>query len=273
MKISDYHLGFIGFGHMAQVIFQAIDRAKLIPRSQVLFVRRDRDKMRQNEKDFGITATSLENLVDKSQIIIVGVRPNQADFVLRDLARLKIDESKMIVSLLAGIKLAYYQKYLGTKNPLLRVMPNIAAAVAEGMSVFSYGPQPSLEFRSITNLLFSCMGEVIEVPEDMMDICCGIAGSGPGFVFRLIEAMARTGEKQGLSYSKSLKMAAQTFLGAAKLIVKGAQPETLLQQIATPNGTTEAGLKIMTAFRMDDHFQAVVEASAKRSKELSEEFY
>lgn len=272
MKISEYRIGFIGFGHMAQVIFQAIERAKLIPRSQIYFVRRDRDKMRQNEKDFGITSTSLETLVDKSQILILGVRPNQADFVLRDLAALKIDESKMVVSLLAGIQLAYYQKYLGTQNQLLRVMPNIASAVAEGMSVFSYGPQPSLEFKSITNLLFSCMGEVIEVPEEMMDISCGIAGSGPGFVFRLIEAMARVGEKQGLNYSKALKMAAQTFLGAAKLIVKGAQPETLLQQIATPNGTTEAGLKMINALRIDEHFQTVVEASAKRSKELSEEF-
>jgi pyrroline-5-carboxylate reductase len=178
----------------------------------------------------------------------------------------------MVVSLLAGIKLPFYQKYL-TNNPILRVMPNIAAAVAEGMSVFSYGPKAPIEFRSITNLLFSCMGEVIEVPEEMMDISCGIAGSGPGFVFRLIEAMARAGEKQGLSYPKALKMAAQTFLGAAKLIVKGAQPEILLQQIATPNGTTEAGLKVITACRLDEHFQSVVEASAKRSKELSEEFY
>lgn len=273
MKISEYHLGFIGFGHMAQVMCKAIDRAKLIPRSQICFIRRDTEKMRQNEKEFGITATSLQNLLNKSQILIVAVRPNQADFVLRDLARLKVEESKMVISVLAGIKLAYYQKYLGTKIPLLRVMPNVASAVGEGMNLFTYGPHPSLEFRSLTNLLFSCMGEVMEIPEPLMDICCGIAGSGPGFVFRLIEGMARVGEKHGLTYSKALKMAAQTFSGAAKLILKGAQPEHLIQQIATPNGTTEAGFKIMTAFGMEQQFQATIEASASRSKELSEEFY
>jgi len=270
MKISDYNLGFIGFGHMAQVIFSAIDRAKLIPRSQILFNRRDRDKMRDNEKEFGITATSLENLVDKSSVIILGVRPGQASHVLQDLKRLNVNASKLFISVIAGVKLSYYQKFI--KNPLLRVMPNVASEVAMGMSVFTYSPNPSIEFRSLTNLLFSCMGEVIEVPETMMDICCGIAGSGPGFVFRLIEAMARAGEKEGLSYSKALKMAAQTFAGAGKLVLKKGKPEILLTQIATPNGTTEAGLRSMTASNMDEHFQNVVAASSKRSKELSEEY-
>jgi len=273
MKISEYHLGFIGFGHMAQVICRAIERAKLIPRSQIAFLRRDPEKMRQNEKEFGITATSLENLLHISHIVLIAVRPSHADFVLKEMARLKVEESKMIVSVLAGIKLAFYQKYLGSKNPLLRVMPNIASAVGEGMSVFSYALHPSLEFRSLTNLLFSCMGEIIEVSEPLMDICCGIAGSGPGFVFRLIEAMARAGEKGGLTRAKALKMAAQTFAGAAKLILKGSEPEMLLQQITTPNGTTEAGLKVMTALHIDNYFQSVVEASSKRSKELAEEFY
>lgn len=270
MKISEYHIGFIGFGHMAQVIFKAIDRAKLIPRSQVAFIRRDPEKMRKNEQEFGITSTSLENLVQKSNVIVLGVRPVQASLVLQDLKRMNLDETKMIISVLAGVKLSYYRKFF--KNPILRVMPNIASDVAMGMSVFTYSPNPSIEFRSLTNLLFSCMGEVIEVPEAMMDISCGIAGSGPGFVFRLIEAMAREGEKEGLTYSNALKMAAQTFMGAARLVLKKGQPDNLLNQIATPNGTTEAGLKMMTTLHIDEHFKSVVAASAKRSKELSEEF-
>lgn len=271
MKISEYHLGFIGFGHMAQVIFQAIDRAKLVPRSQVFFLRRDPEKMRKNEREFGITSTSLENLVKSSDVILLGVRPGQAEQILKDLAKLGAGKKK-IISMLAGVKLSFYQKFLGNGVPLLRVMPNIASAVSEGMSVFSYSKEAPAEFRSLSNLLFSCMGEVIEVPEHFMDICCGIAGSGPGFVFRLIDAMAREGEKHGLSYDKALKMAAQTFSGAAKLILKGGQPATLIQQIATPNGTTEAGFKVMSQTDIERLFQGVVQASAKRSKELSEEY-
>lgn len=267
-KISEMHIGFIGFGHMAQVIFSAIDRARLIPRSQVSFTRRDPQKMRENEKTFGITSTSLETLIEKSDLIILGVRPAQAKQVLEQLKG--IDPAKMVVSVLAGVKLAVYRKYL--KNPLLRVMPNIASEVGMGMSTFTYSGKPSEDFRSVTHLLFSCMGEVIEVPEEMMDISVGISGSGPGFVFRLIEAAARVGEKKGIPYPDALKMAAQTFMGAGKLVLKKGNIENLLIQIATPNGTTEAGLRKMTELKIDEHYQAVVEASAKRSHELSEEF-
>jgi pyrroline-5-carboxylate reductase len=270
MKVSDYHLGFIGFGHMAQVIFKAIDRAKLIPHSQMSFIRRDRDKMKENEQEFGITSTSLKHLAEQADIIILGVRPAQAKIVLEELKSLHLDESKLVISVLAGVNLSYYRKFL--KNPILRVMPNIASDVGMGMSVFTYTQNVSNELRSLTNILFSCMGEIIEVPENLMDISCGIAGSGPGFVFRLIQAMAREGEKEGLKHADALKMAAQTFMGAAKLVLKKANVDLLLQQIATPNGTTEAGLKMITSSHLDEQFRAVVAASAKRSKELSEEF-
>jgi pyrroline-5-carboxylate reductase len=272
MKISEYHLGFLGFGHMAQVIFKAIDRAKLIPRSQVSFLRRDPEKMRKNEQEFGITSTSLENLVKTSDLIFIGVKPNQVEGVLKDLAKIGVG-SKMIVTMVAGIKLSFYQKYLGAQTPILRLLPNIASAVGEGMSALTYGPHASMDFRSLTNVLLTCMGEVAEVPENLMDIACGIAGSGPGFVFRLIDAMAREGEREGLAYDKSLKMAAQAFAGAARLILKGGQPETLIRQIATPNGTTEAGYKVMAVTEIEKHFQSVVAACAKRSKELSEEYH
>ena len=116
MKISDCHLGFIGFGHMAQIIFKAIDQARLVPRSQISFLRRDPHKMRENEQEFGITSTSLETLVKKSHILILGVRPNQASLVLEALQKLQPDESKMVVSMLAGVKLKFYQKYLKNIN-------------------------------------------------------------------------------------------------------------------------------------------------------------
>ena len=274
MKISDYYIGFIGFGHMAQTIFKVIDESRLLPRSQITFLRRDTHKMRENEKKFGITATSLENLVHKSHLILLCTRPNQAEEILKNLQIIQEagTERKMVISILAGTTLTYFQRFLGPEMQVLRVMPNLASAVGEGMSIFSFAPNASVEFRSAANQLFASMGEVMEVPENFMDTCCAIAGSGPGFVFRLIESMARLGEKQGLSYEKALKMAAQTFLGASKLILKGALPKSLIDQIATPNGTTEAGLKVMTETDIDGHFQAVITASARRSKEISEQF-
>lgn len=270
MKISEYHIGFIGFGHMAEVIFKAIDHSKLIPRSQIVFHRRDAAKMKESEQKFGITSTTLETLVQRSQIILICVRPGQADPVLKDLARFGAN-GKMIISVLAGIKIAFYQKYLGPQAQILRVMPNIASAVGKGMSVFTYGPHAPMEFKSVANLIFSSMGEVIEVPENLMDISTGIAGSGPGFVFRLIDAMARAGEREGLTYAKALKMAAQTFSGAAELILKGAIPENLIHQIATPGGTTEAGFEMMKKTEIEKSLHMTVEASANKARQISEE--
>lgn len=271
MKISAIRLGFLGFGHMAQVLYQAIDNAKLIPRSQVTFLQRDPGKMKQNEQKYGITSTTLETLVETTDLILVGVRPNQAPQVLEKLA--KLHPKQPVISILAGVKISYFQRYLGRHVPILRVMPNLASAVGEGMSVFTYSHDFPAETKSACELLFGAMGRVIEVPESQTDIACGIAGSGPGFVFRLIEAMARVGEKEGIAYSEALKMAAQVFHGASRLILKGGMPSELMHQIAVPNGTTAAGFEVMGRTQIDAHLQETVLAAAKRSHELSQEIH
>jgi pyrroline-5-carboxylate reductase len=269
MNATSYRIGFFGFGHMAQVIFEAIDRARLVPRSHVQFLRRDRSKMKENEQKFKITATSLEHLVETSDLIFLCFRPQQAPEALAQLAEIGGLEGKWIVSILAGVTISTLQKGLKRQGQILRVLPNLPSAVNEGMSVLSFGPNCSSEFTSFAKILFGSMGEVAEIEERHMDIACGVSGSGPGFVFRLIETMARTGEKHGLPYPVALKMAAQTFLGAAKLISKGHMPQDLMDQITTPNGTTFAGFERMNQTEIDRHFQSVIEATARRSKELS----
>lgn len=262
----------MGFGHMAQILFQGIDRARIIPRSMISFLQRDAAKMKRNEQKYGITSTGLKNLVESSQILFLCMRPQQAETALRELSLVGGLEGKWIISILAGTKIAFFQKHLGLRAQILRAMPNLASAVGEGMSVLTYSPPCDPSFKTIGNLFFAAVGEIAEVPESTMDIACGIAGSGPGFVFRLIESMARTGEKQGIPYAQALKISAQVFAGASRLISKGALPADLLLQIATPNGTTQAGLDIMTHTEIDKHFASTIEAAAKRSKELSENF-
>lgn len=266
MKISEYRLGFLGFGHMAQVLFQAIDRARLIPHSQICFVRRDTHKMKECEQKYKITATTIETLCEKSDVVLLGVRPTQVQGVLEAMQKYKTP--KLLMTIVAGVPIAEYQKYL-KGVPLLRVMPNLCSAVGEGMNVFTYSPEVSSELKSLSHLLFGATGQVLEVPESLMDISCGIAGSGPGFVFRLIDAMASAGIEQGMGKADALKMAAQTFIGAGKLILNGADPVVLQHQITVPNGTTEAGFHVMKAHKMDEHFRSVVLAAAKRSEEIS----
>lgn len=270
MKVSDYHLGFIGFGHMASILFQAIDHAKLLPRSQILFTQRDPEKSKRNEIKYKVTSTSLKNLVEKSDILILGVRPNQVELVLKEIKKLEPDSTKMLVTVVAGIKLEFYDPFW--KGQIVRAMPNVASSVAEGMTTFSFKEGATNEFKDLSRILFSSTGQVLTIPEKLMDIATAIAGSGPGFVFRMIEAFSKTGNKYGLSEKEALLLASQAFLGAAKMIVKGEHPEHLLTQIATPNGTTEAGLKKLTALGISDQLEKVLEASMKRSIELSQEY-
>jgi pyrroline-5-carboxylate reductase len=269
MKMGEHHIGFMGFGHLAQVIFSALVRAKIVPRSNVLFIRRDRAKMQENEEKFGITATSLANLVNESDLIFLCMRPQQAEESLKELKEAGQLEGKGIVTLLAGKKISFYQKHLGEKIQIVRAMPNVASSISEGMTILAFGPRPSAYFKSSINLLFSALGAVAEMNEDLMDTATAMAGSGPGFVFRFIESMARSGEKAGIPYEQALKIAAQVFAGASRLILKGETPADLIQKIATPNGVTQAGFDVMSKSEIEKHFHSVIEAAASRSRELS----
>lgn len=271
MKIENQRLGFVGFGHMGQVMCAAIEKARLLPRSQILFHRRDSSKAKQNEQEFGVSATSLANLVESSNFLLLCVRPNQMDSVLQEIASYPLDEKK-VISIAAGVNISFLQKRLGEKVQIARVMPNIATSVGEGMSLLSFSPRAPSEFRSLAVLLFGAFGQTIEIGEPLMDIGCAMAGSGPAFVLELIEAMAREGEREGLSYAQALAIAAQTFLGAAQMIRKGALPEKLLHQIATPGGTTQAGLEAMRKAAAASRFSSAIQAASERASQISDQY-
>jgi pyrroline-5-carboxylate reductase len=266
--IKDLSLGFIGFGHMAQLLFQGLNKAALIPRSKILFVQRDASKMKRHEEQYRITSTTLPTLLEKSQLIFLCVRPHQVEGLLEEMKRAGKLEGKWVVSLLAGVPLSFYQGRWGDAVEVVRAMPNIAAALNASMTLLAHAPSAGREFRSAVELLFGAVGRVAEIRESEMDIGSAIAGSGPGFVFRLIQAMAHTAEKRGISRAKALEMAAQAFSGAAALVLEGKDPADLLIQIATPSGMTQAGLAAMQEARVDKHFEQAIEAAALRSLSL-----
>lgn len=268
MRIENQRVGFVGFGHMGQVICAALERARLIPRSQIVFHRRDPSKAKQNEQEFKITATSLSHLVESSDLLILCVRPNQLEGVLKEISAFSLS-GKMWISIAAGIKISFLQKRLGEKAQIARAMPNIASSVGEGMTLLSFGEAASSEFRSLAGIFFGAFGKTLAIREAQMDIGCALAGSGPAFVLELIEAMARQGEREGLPYSQALSIAAQTFLGAAQLVRSGALPEDLLHTIATPGGTTQAGLEEMRKGGAAILFSDALSAAAERSSQIS----
>jgi pyrroline-5-carboxylate reductase len=271
MKVGELKVGFIGFGHMAQILCRAIDKSKQIPKSQMLFVQRDAHKMKRNEQEFHITSSGLANLVKSSDMLVLGVRPNQAEILLKQMEEIKLDERKLVVSLLAGVKLPFLERHFGHHAAVMRLMPNVASEIGEGMSLFCYGQKVSEDFRSLSNLLFSVLGPIVEVEEKVMDAATAVSGCGPAFVFRLIESMARFAEKEGVPYDKAILLSTQVFLGAAKMIGKGGNPDELVAKIAVPGGMTEAGLKEMATRQIESNLHAVLEAAMLRAAHLSKE--
>jgi pyrroline-5-carboxylate reductase len=272
MKIESYHLGFVGFGQMGQIIFRALDAARLIPRSQILFYRRDPGKAKQNEQQFGLSSTTLSHLVKVSNLIVICVPSKQAEFVLPDLVK-EGAASKMILSVMGGIKISFIQKYLGPQASIARLEPNIASSISEGVNLISFGSHPSLEFRSLVNLLSGALGQAIEIPESQMDVASSITHSGSAFAIELIELMARLGEKEGLAYTKAIMMAAQTFSGAAHLIMKGKTPEELLNQMAASGSPVAIGDERLRFRSVAKLFQEALQSSTNRSHQISEEFF
>jgi len=264
----DYRIGFIGFGHLAKILFEAITKAKIVPKSHILFCQKDPHKMKENEERFGITSTSLKNLVQKSDLVLLCMRPQQISQMIEDLKQIAW-EGKWVVSVLAGTKIAYFQTHLGSSLQILRAMPNLASSVGCGMTILSYSETCEASFRTFANIFFGSMGEIAQLSESFADISCAMAASGPGFVARLIEAEAQLGHQRGIEYSIALKIAAQAFAGAARLVSMGMNPKDLVHTIATPNGVTWAGFQAMDQLELDQKFQEVFAAAESRCKELT----
>ena len=267
MKLSDYRIGFVGFGHLAQAMCRTFTRSKIVPTSHLAFTRKDLSRSRATEEKFGISATSLDHLTKSSDLLLICVRPQQMTGLAQELAQCEI-KAPFAVSFLAGTQLPQLQAYLPSLQ-LMRALPNIAASCGESMTLLSYAEDASEELRSLSHLLLSSLGKTLEIPETLMDVGTSMAGSSIAFVLYLIDAMARFGVTHGFTQEQSAQLTAQVFRGAAQMVLGEKQnPADLLQQIATPKGTTEAGLDLLRRTPSAQHFQEALQASTARAQQL-----
>ncbi len=268
MDIGKFRFAFIGFGHFAEILYSSFIKAKLLTPSQVVFIRRDKDKQKETSIKFGISSTSLSNLMEKSDIIFFCVRPQNIMEVLEALPKDIDIGSKLFISILAGTKLSFFYKNMGANIQLLRVMPNLPSRIGEGMNVLCFGKHVEEEYIFLSKRLFRALGEIEEVSEEMLDVVTAMSGSGPAFAASLMDTIAKFGYERGLSYEKSLRIACQTFIGTAKLIGSGKTIEQLLNEIALPGGTTEAGLEMMIKSNVLSGFKKVLKAAYERALQL-----
>jgi pyrroline-5-carboxylate reductase len=207
-------------------------------------------------------------VADQADCLFLAVKPQQMSDVLAQLAG-RLSEGQLVVSVAAGVSLATMSKALGPGPRLVRVMPNTPCLIGLGASAYCLGPGARAEDGQRVRGLLESVGLAFQVEEKLLDAVTGLSGSGPAFVYLVIEALSDGGVRMGLPRDVALALAAQTVRGAAELVLaSGQHPAVLKDQVASPGGTTIAGLQALEAGAVRGVLMGAVEAATRRSAEL-----
>lgn len=203
-----------------------------------------------------------------AEVVVLAIKPQKMAEVLAQITS-AVTPQHLLVSIAAGIPLTKLAHGLPPDTRLVRVMPNTPCLIAQGASCYSRGPTATEKDGQLVRKLLESVGSAWEVEERQLDAVTGLSGSGPAFVYSMVEALAQGGKAMGLPAGLALQLAAQTVQGAAAMVLATElEPATLRDQVTSPGGTTLAGLKALTELRGPAAFQAAVEAATRRSIQL-----
>ena len=220
------------------------------------------------ETGIAVTTDNLE-VARSAEAILIGVKPAVVLPVLREMAAAL--EGKLVISLAAGVRLESMEAVAPAR--FMRVMTNTPSAICRGASAIAPGVRTTMEDLTRAEEVFSAVGIVVQIEEQHIDAVTALAGSGPAFVYTVIEALAEGAQKRGLPGDAALRLATQTVLGAAQLASEtGKSPEDLRKMVVTPGGTTAAGLAAMKELNGSEAIAAAVEAATDRGREMAKEF-
>ena len=263
-------IGFLGAGKMAEAILSALIRNQVVPASQIVIREVVADRRAYLRRRYKVsTATTSTDLVEDCDVVILAVKPQDLDELLVHIAP-ALNKQHVLISIAAGKTLSHLQKLAGRCIRLIRVMPNLAVMVGEGMSAFCLGAKARPADRKLAARLLGCCGQVVELNERHFDAVTALSGSGPAFFTYLMNALSDAAQNEGLPSEAARLLAEQTMLGAARYLLKtGIEPKDLIQAVASPKGTTAAGLAVLEASPVRRILERTIQAAAHRSHELS----
>lgn len=269
-------LAFLGAGSMGGAILHGVVASGVKVEGGITATNRSPEKAAALAGLDGVTAISLEenpsgntDAAAAARVILVGVKPNMVSDLLREIAPV-LRPDAIVVSLAAGVTLAAFAEVLGDEVRTVRSMPNTPATVGKAVTGIAAGPAATADDLAIVRRLFELVGTVIEIPEEQIDALGTISGSGPAYVFLLIEELTKAAVGKGFSAADARVMAEQTFVGAAALLVaSGEEPAELRRRVTSPNGTTERAVAVLQDARLDQVFADATDAALARSREIA----
>ncbi|MFH0861397.1 MAG: pyrroline-5-carboxylate reductase [Candidatus Altiarchaeota archaeon] len=256
-------VGFIGVGRMGSALLSGFIGKGLISASDVRAY--DKNLSSVKRMNVGYEYSSFE-VVEKSEVVFLCVKPKDMDDVLDEIR--DIAGSRLIVSIAAGISLKRIESKLKEAR-VIRVMPNTPAMIQETAAAYSLGTLAREEDAMFVGSLLNSIGVAYRVEEKDLDAVTGLSGSGPAYVYLMIDALMEAGIKEGLDEEVALNLTLQTVRGAADMVAAtNKSPMELIAEVKSPKGTTVEGLKVLEKCRVRKAFQDAVKAAAKRSREL-----
>lgn len=262
-------IGFIGAGNMAEALVRGLLQAGLFRAQDILASDIKEERLRLFRESFGVeTYHDNAEVAKRAGILLFAVKPQDMGSVLEGLAPL-LDETKTLISIAAGVPIALIAEKLQKKARIVRVMPNTPALMLEGAAGLAKGEYATTEDLEIALRIFQAVGKAVVVEEKLLDAVTGLSGSGPAYVAVVIEALADGGVKMGLPRDVALLLSAQTVLGTARMILETQKhPAELKDMVASPGGTTIAGLHALEQGGLRAALISAVEAATRRSQEL-----
>lgn len=265
----DTKISFVGSGQMARALAKGFVSAKLLAAGQIAAFDAVPEAIAQFQAEVtgSVAAKNNVELAGRGGVIFLSVKPQNMTAVMAELAG-NLSPKTLVVSIAAGVTLAKLCAGLKTDR-VIRVMPNTPALVGKGASAFALGPGATVEDSRLVAELLGAVGIARQVDEKLLDAVTGLSGSGPAFVYIMIEALSDGGVRMGLPRDLALALAAQTVLGSAQMVLStGEHPAVLKDRVASPGGTTIAGMKALEEHGLRAALIAAVEAATKRSQEL-----
>jgi pyrroline-5-carboxylate reductase len=263
---------FVGAGSMAEAMISGLLQAKLYKKEQIIVTNRSNDEqLTYLEETYGIQTTrDKHQLFQQSDIIVLAFKPKDVNSGVSSICEY-VQHHQLIISVMAGIPTTYITQLLGKNNPIIRAMPNTSAAIGKSATAISPSTYATDDHVALADTLFSTIGIVQTVEEDQLDAVTGLSGSGPAYVYYLVEAMEKAAQKIGLEHKTSKALILQTIIGAAEMLKHSPKhPSVLRKEVTSQGGTTEAGIATLQQYNYEEAMIACIENATKRSKEMGE---
>lgn len=261
----------VGAGKMGETMLSGLLRAGW-PASQLIATVRRQDRAEELRQRYGIKVLSNEEAVAGAEVIVIAVKPQDAPALMERLGP-RIPADKVVISICAGLPTAFFEKRLASGTPVVRVMSNTPALVDEAMTAISAGSHAMADHLALAEEMFRPLGRTIRVPEAQQDAVTALSGSGPAYVYYLVEAMTDAGILLGLPRQVAHDLIVQTVIGAAVMLRdSGEHPVTLREAVTSPAGTTINAIRELERHRVRAALLDALQAARDRAREIAADY-